>query len=754
MVGPIGTLWARYKSLFVWWGITLLLIGAALVIQWREADLPTRYTAVARAEDCPLRVVVTYPIRLLLPVANTPEQTLLIQVTNAQNVEYTISLSKADWFVLYDRDGNTIPPYWEGMGDAVFMAVVKTHPDQTASAQNHQIKLSGKDNSFSCSVDLGEISVETANQTRWRLGIGIFARNIALPLGLLSAIAGWAVSYLGKEADKLEGAFREKIGKLATEFRSDPLYVVEQCLELKRIVSKRSLGRDAEKELSHVVHNLFDQDGIGRLLKQIGERASRQDNIALMSALSSVDSFYNKFASVLQPEGKVVTVFRALGQVYRYFSEQHNFASLSDLEQPTKTSTGKRELPPWALRVAEQLSWALGEPEWLRKWQTEKIIRKAENIVEQLLQIWDEQDVYSADFVVYWLNRLRDSPCIRDSVKKSIDQPKNRRRLKRYKQLDWLHEPSAAPYQWPELQTQDETYRYPKLSSWFEVQEVLRSNPFEKSNVLRVTARPEQWEKFISDKPFVFTSKSASDLVDAALLAQKDFQKPVSFGQKEAKPTFPIFFEIPATLECSHWLYALAHRAAEVWLEFLSYSPDAYLDMYPEERQALASWINWHCGSNDVAIERLRQRLFRVLGDLPAKREERTDDTRRAGQLLLDFLSEGKCAYTKENPPSCEQILHWLGIRPFGIDHTVVILVAPYTLPASLSQALGEATPVLLTHGIVLKQFRLEGDVSPEHAISIRWSKESLKVILAYCVKTSGGRERFADLFETVVSPK
>lgn len=740
MAGSLGTLWARYKTLFIFWGITLVLIGAALVIQWWEADLSNRFVVTQQTTVNGIQVAVTYPSQVLLPSTNAPVQEMIFRVTAPEATKYVLWLEGSQGLIFYDNGGEVVSPRWKGQGNAVFRSRVQALPGTGEERIFLQAKLSV--DSLQYPISPGWVVIESPAQSRWRIFGDIFARNIALPLGLLSAVAGWAVSYLAKETDKLEIAFREKMGKLASEFHTDPLYVVQQCLELKRLVSKKSLGRDAEQELNDVVRNLFNQNGVGKLLKQIGQRANRQDNVAFMAVLFSVASFYKKFASVFKKEAGVDAVFRALRYLYYYFSEQKNFVLLYDLERPLKMSTGKMEFLSWALIAAERAV----------KWQTERYIKKAKNAVEQLLRIWDEQDVCSADFVLYGLNRFQGVQSLQTWISADQIRSAHRYRLKRYKQLGWLHDPLASPYQWPALQVQDEPYRYPKLHTWFNSCGVLISNPFDKSYILQLKIWPEKWEHFISDEPIIFTSRSMLDLVDAALLAQKGFQDSMWYGQRDANLFFPIFFDLPVTLEDDDWLSVLAHRAAEVWLEFLAYSPDAYLDMYPEERNALSSWLGWHCGSTEIVTERLRQQLFRVLVDTRDKEnnEKKAQEKERAGQLLLDFLAGGKCTYAKENRPSWEQMLYWLSIHPFGIDRTVVILVAKSILPSPLSQALAEESAVLLAHGIVLKQFRLEGDTLPECSLAITWSKDALKGILANCInRTSGGRTAFSALFET-----
>jgi hypothetical protein len=738
MAGSLTTVWARYKTLFIWWGFTLLLIGAALGIQWWEADLAGRYTAVQRAENCPLQVVVTYPRQLLLPVANTPQQPLLIQVANAQNVEYTISLSKADWFLLYDQDGNIISSHWDGTGDAVFTAVVKTYPDSMASPEKHQIELTETGNQFSCVVDLGEISVETVSNSRWRLAFGIFARNIALPLGLLSAIAGWVVSYLGKETDKLDASFREKMGKLATEFLSDPLYAVEQCVELRRLVDKKSLGSDAEKELVRVVRSLVSPRGVGRLLKQIGEFANQKDQIRLMSALASIVTFHEVFAADLNQDTGTDRIFLALEQIHSYFSEQRNLTLLDASTHPREILIGKRNLPPFVKAPIERFG----------EWRKQRRISKAKKVIEQLLGIWDEQDVYSADFVIYGLNKFQNIDSISTFLKDAIQKSPKRRRLMRYKSLAWLGD-SLEPYEWPPLRA-TEPIRYSALNRWFASKPVINANPFEPSpradallldSRLKISHQPEGWEILANNHSGVFASSCYEDLLSAALLLQDFFQDTLF------QSVFPILLEYSDEWQESDLLAVLAHRAAETWLEFLAYSPDAYLDMYPEERRALASWFCWHCGSVKIAVERLRQRLFHVWSD--AHEEKKVTEKKKAGELLLDFLKESESPYSKDSPPSGGQFLEWLNIRPFGIEQTVILLLSGEQLPEAITRSIENYQESFSQRHIVLKQFSLEKDISLERAFQIKWSKEQLKQILAVRIDlVSGGRKCFTELFE------
>lgn len=738
MVSSLGTVWARYRPLFIFWGITLLLIVASMLIQWSEADLPNRYTSITRSENCPLQVVVTYPSHLLLPVANTPEQILLIQVTNAQNLEYAILLSKTDWLIFYDQNGSVILPHWKGVGDAVFTAVVKAYPNQATSLQDHHIVLTEKGNAFSCSLSLGEISVETASHSRWRLGFGIFARNIALPLGLLSAIAGWVVSYLGKETDKLEIVFREKMANLATEFSSDPLYVVEQCLELKRIASQKSLGSDAEKELGHVVRGLFGPNGVGRLLKQIGKLANRQDQVGLMLTFGLVVSFYQKFAANLSKESEVYDIFRAIQQIRSYFSEQRNFALLDVFAQPMKTSIGEWKLPSFVQESIQRV----------REWRQKRCVNKAQNVIKQLLLIWDEQDVYSADLISYGLNKFQYIDVLQAFIKETIDKSPTRRRLKRYKPLAWLGD-NPEPYEWLPLRV-TEPSRYPALNHWFVSNQVINANPFEPfpradtlllNSRLKFYHRPEGWEILTNHHSGIFTSSSYEDLLSTTLLLQDYFH---GVGQKNV---FSILFECSDEWKESDWLTMLAHQAAETWLEFLAYSPDAYLDMYPDERRALASWFGWHCGSLKITRERLRQRLFHVL--LHVSDEKKSSEKKKAGELLLDFLEEGESLYGKDYSPSAGQLLEWLSIRPFGIEKTAILLLSRERLPETITCSIENHWQSFRQRNLVLKQFFLTQDVQPEQAFEIRWSKEQLKTILAQRVnEVGGGRQNFSKLFE------
>lgn len=682
----MGSFWSRHKVLIVFWLITLVLIVGSQWMQGWEANLPNRFTAVRSADNCPLQVTATYPTRLFLPSLNLPEQTLVIQVANAAGVAYQVSLEKADWFVLYDKDGKAIPPQWSGKGNAVFTALVKAYPDESAGGQKHRVNLVEKKDAFSCSVELDGISLESLAWARWRIGGGIFARNIALPLGLLSAIVGWVISYLGRETDKAEGEFREKLSSLSDEFTRDPFLALTQCIELGKYAHKKHLDIGGTESLETAVRRLLNDEVLNRIAMQLSALAEENGEAKLLLLLEKIVIFHRQFVS-LRFDEKIERSFGCFEQVHHW------------LTQPGNKVDG----------------------------------------IDPTLLLWDALDIHSAGLVVYLLNRLPKSPnsviCAR--VKNAIEQP-HRKRLIRYKPLEWMigaysltlpgQYEFVYPGYIPQVPGESGGQFAPGSSA------IPFFNLFSSSLLKDTWAPPQGWENVKALDGH--SSFLALNERDADLLACQLWFELWQIQQSSRTGAFVVYWEVPTDLQSADILDSIAHRVAETWIEFLSHNPYAFLDLRPEDRHVLAVYLAWHVSSLPALITRLKQFLVFPKGEKEAE-----------AQLLLKMLQKETTPYGKENHPSAYQLLDWLMIRPPWLEHTVLILVHREQPKPGWQRDRGVYQKDLLKRNLLLKEVELAADPALRNEWVLNWNDASLIQMLKLRVQRVTAKDSFTSLF-------
>ena len=365
------------------------------------------------------------------------------------------------------------------------------------------------------------------------------------------------------------------------------------------------------------------------------------------------------------------------------------------------------------------------------------------NNIKVILSLWDNYDVFSAGLVIYSLNRFSGA-VLPDEIKALVEQTEHRRRLKRYKQLAWPGG-SGDNYKWPPFDPCPESDRFPALQKWFEKFGIIGDNPFEtcpNADPLLVKSKmpPFEWRWMTSSHSGLFTAPSNDDLLSAALMLYDELQN------QEGKEGcfFPIHFEVPNQLEETSWLTTLTRRVAETWLEFMAYSPDAYLDMYPEERRALADLFAWHYGSIQIASTRLQHWIFRT------QQNEKSGEKQAEGRLVLDLLSKGEAVYSAEIPPSPQQLLDWLSIRPFEMENTIMILVISQPFLPAMIQVMQSYRQAFLARNIILKEFEHNPIVNEANAIQVKWSQDALLKTLAKRIElsTQGRRDSLTSLFE------
>jgi hypothetical protein len=708
MAGNI--IWARYKPLIVFWSITLALILATLGIQYWEADLANSYTKVRNetVKGTPITVTITYPTRLFLPALNSPEQIMAIQVSASETTSYTLQLKNGDWLGLYDKDGNVISPHWENHGNAVFMSVVRALPEQWERTQNLEMDFQAISISptiiVSQTISIGEVTTESLGSSRMRVALGIFARNIALPLGLLSAIVGWAISYLDKETDKAENEFREKLGILAGEFNKDPLFAAELSIELRKSVRGRYLSPNSNKELDDIVHRLFLRDVIRKTIKALGVLAEQGDRQKLSSSLD-----------------KIVT-----------FGE--DFSGEDDFSTPTFDETAKRCVACLG-KISRLLKGEIG----------------GADVIEIILQMWDDFDVSSASLVIYLLNRLPRTldRILLDKVKDAIESTPHRKRLIRYQQLEWMRKAYSLTLSGEyHLNDPGIIQRRPvpaSLQEWFAKEAdtgLIASDPFSTDLLDSTWIPPSEWEWV---RALSHSRCQALCWEDQVILAHRLRSELLEKQKSSAAGVFLAYWDPIADLLAPDVLGAMTHQIAETWVEFLVHNPMGFLDLHPDERRSLAEYLGWHVGSLPALVMRLKQAAALSL--------DKNKDKEHEFQLLSEILESESNLYSKDYPPSTEQFLDWLQIRPPWLAYTVLMLLYRETPKPDWRRALDIQQDALIKRGVVVKEFEpKKGKVAKDVSI-LKWDEDGLMTMLNLRIKrsTTDGRDSFTNLFERSV---
>ncbi len=686
MAGSLGTLWARYKTLFIFWGITLVLIGAALVIQWWEADLSNRFVVTQQTTVNGIQVAVTYPSQVLLPSTNAPVQEMIFRVTAPEATKYVLWLESSQGVIFYNDRGEVVSPRWEGQGNAVFRARVQALPGR-GEYLFLEARLSL--DSLQYPIPLGRVVTESLGQSRWRIFGGIFARNIALPLGLLSAVAGWAVSYLAKESDKAENAFRESLSKLSTDFDSDPLFAVTQCLDLVDYAQKRHLDSENVKNLQKTVSRLYHLGNLRKITQQLSVLAEQGEEKVLLDALKRVLSFFEKFPALAadQDNGKFISSLQAL---YDWLKEQ----------KPGADAIGK---------------------------------------------LWDQFDVFSMGLVVYFLNRLPRQPSAKEDIKNALEQSSHRKRLIRYQNLDWM----IPTYNL----TLPGEYHFPVLvfgkNLAYEVSGSF-SDLFNPAEVLAESwVGPLQWERLTSPHESVSVVVLEND---AEILIPRLWKELVEQQKRPRDGTFPVYWQIKPDIQSSSAIEQIAHRLAEAWIEMLPLNPDAFLDLRSAEQDALAAFLDWHVGSLPALLVRLKQGFLAAeektrQDNGGAQKDGNEQEIRtRERDILLDKMANSSLPYDKGLLPGKEQLLDWLNIRPPWLTHTVFIAVRKTEPSSEWQQTLSAYQRDLLRRKVVIKEVLLT-DAPASAGGLVKWSDEALLDILKSRVRRVIGKESFTALF-------
>lgn len=688
MAGSLGTLWARYKTLFIFWGITLALIFAALVIQWWEADLSNRFAVEQQITAEGVQVVITYPSKIFLPSANAPVQEMIFRVTAPEATGYVLWLESSQGLIFYDNRGEIVPPRWEGQGNAVFRARVQALPGTGEERIFLQAKLSV--DLLQYPIPLGWVVIESPAQSHWRIFGDIFARNIALPLGLLSAVAGWAVSYLAKESDKAENAFRESLSKISTDFDSDPLFAVAQCLELVDYAQKRHLDPENVKNLQKTVSRLCHLGNLRKIAQQLSALAEQGEEQVLLDALRKVLSFFEKFPA-LADDYVNKDLISSLQALYDWLNEQKPKA-------------------------------------------------------DDIWKLWDQFDVFSMGLVVYFLNRLPRQPGaeVIEEVKNALEQSPHRKRLIRYQKLEWM----IPIYKL----TLPGEYRFPALvyggKFAYEVGGSF-SDLFNPEKVLAESwAGPLQWERLIAPHEPVSVAVLEND---AGILMPRLWKEFIEQQKRPRDGTFPISWE-GAPIQSSSVIEQITHRLAEAWIEMLPLNPDSFLDLRSAEQDALVAFLGWHVGSLPALLGRLKQGFLAAdektqQDNDGAQKEGNEQEIRtRERDILLEKMANSSLPYDKGLLPGKEQLLDWLNIRPPWLTHTVFVAVRETEPPSEWQQTLSAYQRDLLKRKVVIKEVLLTDGLASAGDL-VKWSDEALLDILKSRVRRVIGKESFTALF-------
>ena len=675
--------WLKRYALIISWSVSLLIIGVAFWIEVWLAGLPgSAMITVRTKESCPLKATVSYPTKIFLPGSDLIEQKFILQVSSADGLDYQVAFLKPAWLIIQDKDGNALVPQWKGQGNSAWSATVQTYAGQPVGSTDTQVVILDAGQTFSCSTDWVPVQPESQAEANTRFLMAIFVENIALPLSLLSAIIGWMITNLEKEKAKRQEDFREHLAKIPAEFSAGILRGLRWAIKAQQLIHDLDLeSKHTQEQLSDSLQRQLDLNALERLVGELSALADQDEMRELSSALNTVAEFEKAFLS---------------------------------------SAWGQKPFLPLDNEIESDLRLLAKIGSWLNGKGVSKALSTAE-----IFSLWDKFDVYSASLVTYLLDRIliKKAKSRSKLVKESVESNLNRKRLIRYRPFSQMLQKylpdriiSPAKYTWdcPISLPKDENQ---PLTNW----QTFHRNPFSLDWLSETWISPENWEKDAE----MLTSHSAFQThheLDAAVCAHQLWLN-LAEQEKSIKGVFLIYRKIVTDGQLLNSLETLAHLVAETWFEFIALNPQAFLDLSPDERHALAAYLSWHVGSLAALILRLK-RLVSLLKNAHQPKKY---------QFLFEILDAEASPYSKDCLPADEQLLDWLGLRPPGLEDTVLVLQYSVRYVVTL-EAYRDS---LLKRGFFIKEFICQSESFVSHLPVLHWTEASLMLILSLRIRRS-----------------
>jgi len=530
--------------------------------------------------------------------------------------------------------------------------------------------------------------IEIKNEPLWFSYASLFAASI-LEVSVVLALLGLIINFIGN-AQESQKELMERRNADLQELAARP--ILEQARRYIDLEQKR-IREHWDKELTDELHKKQPVFKEVEFLQDVG-RTLREGQV---SELTDLVKQYNRFFGV---------------------QRKNHQESITALARMIATVETRSPTLPLFLQT------------WRSIFKKERFAAKVSetplSLITNLIKLWDDFDTDVKDLMIAALDRFSEKDTLSQLPKaelqspdgereqKQIFDPYNRRRLLRSKEISGLFPQLVPPppsYDTVWRQPQ-ECQTDPKMLDWLQ-QHDFAANPFGCDLRLypaypRSMTRPDQWESFVIFSPQIAICPTLEDVNPLAVLLREECLF--------ALQIFPILISLQQENTTQPPLITLGHAAARSWLDVLSHSPNALLDLSLISQYTLLELLCWSLGSKETLINLLQQNGL----------EENV-----AGSVLKRRIAEFENCISSTHPLQNQVLLTWLGIRPPDLKQTGLILCLdgkPPPLAYSWCEHFSPFIPTLFQNKIITKVMASTPIVLslslPE--IQLSWSDERL----------------------------
>jgi len=266
------------------------------------------------------------------------------------------------------------------------------------------------------------------------------------------------------------------------------------------------------------------------------------------------------------------------------------------------------------------------------------------------------------------------------------------------------------------------------LKSWLS-EHGLVSNPFGDYDLINYphypdgAAWPNRWEAFLDPVSLFALCPTPEDAQALSYLLRKEClslnKGEVAGGAK--RWIFPLWFSHQQTVSAQSPLLALAHSAAQTWLDFLPQNSDKLLGLPQAKQNALFELLYWSLGSANTIINLLQSNSL--------------DEDTNGLSLILKIEKYAKDLSIPPVPRDAI-LLSWLKLRPLNYNSTYLILfldAIPVSMRSLWLEQINLLIPPLSVNGIITKAIsstELSGE-SPLSLTRLVWPDTQLKSSLS-----------------------
>jgi len=356
-----------------------------------------------------------------------------------------------------------------------------------------------------------------------------------------------------------------------------------------------------------------------------------------------------------------------------------------------------------------------------------------------LMKLWDKFDADAKDLIVGALKQLARkvdlSSISAAELQTQVFATNNKRRVLRnveiralFPQLAFLP-PVGYDARWLHLPKRPDN---PGVVNWLK-QHNLIANPFGSNDIKNYPfypegfARPDQWEDFLDSFPQHAQCPSLEDARALAFLLRLEClpgRTVDAQGQEtvvSGRQIFPVWVSLEQTAAAELPLVTLARSTAQAWMDVLPFSPDAMLDLFPAEQEAVLEMLCWAFGSKGSVMDLLKRTGLKE---------------GIAGGIILHKVEDFENRFSSTHLPQDAVILSWLRIRPPDLRHTFLfLLLNDFSFPGHSwwLEQFSVLVPTLFLNGIVTKAFSSSSCAPvalPLSTLQLNWSNSRLKTSL------------------------